>query len=518
MTKNKLKVEAKVILEYKNYIREAKKNNDTYAMYNIGVMHYTGELGKVDYKAAAEWYEKAANLGLMEAQYDLGFMYDQGQGLKKDFKKAMELYKLAAKQGDALAQNNIAALYENGEGVPVDILEAKKWYSKACSNGIGLACQSLKKLSGEEAAREMLAINHLKSIGDRGGLDGKSIKQIKKYLAEEGIEESFAVWKEVKNGYLGVAMGAIDHQLYDIAQSIEEMQIIENHCMDNDFSDFVTDALRCLENGKSKPPREVKNANGILEDNILETLDLLDCELELLETSLKFREKTGEDSKSIFMAAITFEGMLVRFGESLQTSKNKIADSIYEKIELARQESYGNKKLSLVQKDVKSIRNTIIKAKKYHEKYVRKTFLGGGNNADSTKVKLSKLKKDLSQIKMNILGFDKKISSTLNLKSSDCEQLSSTISNLEAKHIKLKEAYDEGKRVAWPATDEMHAIKNKISNAKDSLKNVKASHDLYISMEVQRIKKEKSKALELKKLREEQIEGYEKKLDPFAYL
>lgn len=99
MTKNKLKVEAKVILEYKNYIREAKKNNDTYAMYNIGVMHYTGELGKVDYKAAAEWYEKAANLGLMEAQYDLGFMYDQGQGLKKDFKKAMELYKLAAKQG-----------------------------------------------------------------------------------------------------------------------------------------------------------------------------------------------------------------------------------------------------------------------------------------------------------------------------------------------------------------------------------------------------------------------------------
>ena len=119
---------------------------------------------------------------------------------------------------------------------------------------------------------------------------------------------------------------------------------------------------------------------------------------------------------------------------------------------------------------------------------------------------------------MNILGFDKKISSTLNLKSSDCEQLSSTISNLEAKYIKLKEAYDEGKRVAWPATDEMHAIKNKISNAKDSLKNVKASHDLYISMEVQRIKKEKSKALELKKLREEQIEGYEKKLDPFAYL
>lgn len=515
MTNFKMKAGSKTALEYENYIRKARKNKDTYAMYNIGVMHYTGELGEVDYKAAAEWYEKAADLGLMEAQYELGFMYDQGQGVNRDFKKAMELYRLAAKQGDALAQNNIGALYENGEGVQVSISEAKKWYAQACLNGVELACQSLRKLSKKEESEEILAIKHLKNIGDRGGLDGKSIKQIKEYLEKEGITESFAVWKEVKNGYLGVAMGALDHQLYDFAQSLEEMQIIENHCMDDDFSDFVTDALRCLENGKGKPPREVKNANGILEDNILESLDLLDFELDLVESDLKSHKKTRANSDSVSIAAMALQGMTIRFGESLKTDKNKIADSIHEKIEMAAEEAYRNKKLALVLKDVRSIRNIITKAKKYHEKYVHNAFADGSKNTGSNKATLSQLKTELSQLKINIAGFDNKINSTLNLKSRDFKQLTSTISNLEAKYNKLKQAYDEGRRVGRSAEKELFSIKEKIRKAEDSLKSTKASHDLYISIEVQRIKKEKSKALELQKVREEQVEGYENKLDPF---
>lgn len=507
---------SKITLEYEGYIRKAKNNKDTSAMYNIGVMHCTGEIGEVDYKMGAEWFEKAANLGLKEAQYDLGFMYDQGQGVKQDFKKAMVLYMLAAKQGDALAQNNIAVLYEKGQGVPVNIAEAKKWYSKACSNGVWIACQSLKKIGAEEAAREMQAINHLKAIGDRGGFDGKSIKQIKKYLEEEGIEESFAVWKEVKNGYLGVAMGALDHQLYDFAQTAEEMQIIVNHCMDDDFSDFVTDALRCLESGKSKPPREVKNANIILEDNILETLDILDFELDLVESNLKSNQKSPDNSNSVSIAAMALQGMTVRFGESLKTDKNEIADSIHGKLEMVTADAYGNKNSSLVLKDVKSIRKTIKKAKKYHEKYVHNAFAAGGKNTGSTKATLSQLKTDLSQLNISIAGFDKNISSASNSRSKDVERLTSAISNLESKYNKLKKAYDEGRRVGRSAEKELLSIKDKISKAKGGLKKTKASHDLHISLEVQRIKEEKSKALELKKALEGQIEAYENKLDPFS--
>lgn len=516
MTNNKLNIDSKAVLEYESYIREATNNNDTSAMYNIGIMHTTGELGEVNYAAAAEWHEKAANLGLKEAQYNLGFMYDQGQGIKRDFEKAMQLYLLAAKQGDPLAQHNIGALYQNGEGVPVNISEAKKWYAKACSNGNEASCQLLENLSNKEEAQRFRAINHLKSIGDRGMLDGKSIKQIKKYLAEEGIEESFYVWKEVKDGYLGVVMGAIDHQLYDFAQSLEEMQIIENHCMDNDFSDFVTSAISDLKNGKSKPKRDVKNANTILEDNILETLDLLDFELDLLEVGLKSFEKTHEEFESVSLLTTTLQGLLIRFGESLQTNENKIADSLYEKIDMVTQEAYQFKELSLLKKDIKSIRKTIDKAKKHHEKYVRKAFSDSKKHTGSNKIRISQLKKELSQIRQDILDFDSKIASTLKSKSQDFEKLSSAILNLEAKYNKIKEAYNEGRRSGKSVELEINKIQKKISKAKNDRNKAKISHSLYISNEVKRIENEKSKALELKQLREEQIEGYEKEFDPFA--
>lgn len=516
MTNNKSKIDAKVLLEYESYIREATKNNDTYAMYNIGVMHYTGELGEVNYVVAVEWYEKAANLGLKEAQYDLATMYDRGLGVRIDFEKAMELYLLAAKQGDPLAQHNAGISYQNGEGVPVNILEAKKWFAEACYNGHEAACRLLENLSTEEETQRLREIKHLKSLGEKGGLNGKSIKQIKQYLKEQGIVESFAVWKEIKNRYIGIAMSALDHQLYDFAQSVEEMQIIENHCMDDDFSDFVTDALRCLKNGKGKPPREVKNAGDVLEDNILDTLHLLDFELDLLENNLKSCKDDHEDSESLFLSAITMQGMLVRFGDSLRTDKNEIADSLYEKIKLATDEVYRNKELSLVLKDIRSIRNTISKAEKYHKKYVRITFSGSNTDAGSNKIKLSQLKKEWSQIRQDISDFDSKIASTLNSKSQDFKKLSSTILNLEAKYNKLKEAFNKGRRSGKSAELEINKIQKKISKVKNDRNKAKVAHDLYISSEVKRIENEKSKALELKQVREEQIEEYEKGFDPFA--
>lgn len=516
MTKNKLKVNSKIVLEYENYIRDAENNNDTSAMYNLGIMHSTGELGEVNYAAAAEWHEKAANLGLKEAQYNLGFMYDIGQGVKRDFEKAMQLYLLAANQGDALAQHNIGALYQNGEGVPVNISEAKKWYAKACSNGNEASCQILGNLSNEGETQRFIAIKQLKALGDKGGLDGRSIKQIKQYLKGQGITESFDVWKEVKNGYLGIAMGAIDHQLYDFAQSVEEMQIIENHCMEDDFSDFVTSAISDLKNGKSKPPREVKNAGEILEDNILDTLHLLDFELDFLENSLESCKSDRDDSETSFLSAVTMQGLLVRFGDSLRTDKNEIADSLYGKIKLATDEAYENKKPSLVLKDIKSIRNTISKAEKYHRKYVRTTFSDRNTDAGPNKTKLSQLKKELSQIKQDISGFDSKIAVTLKSKSQDFEKLSGTILNLEAKYNKIKEAFNEGRRSEKSAESEINKIQKKISKAKNDRNKAEVAHDLYISSEVKKIENEKSKALELKKVQEEQIEECEKGFDPFA--
>jgi hypothetical protein len=37
-----------------------------------------------DYRQAADWYRKAAEQGLAEAQYGLGFLYHNGNGVPKD--------------------------------------------------------------------------------------------------------------------------------------------------------------------------------------------------------------------------------------------------------------------------------------------------------------------------------------------------------------------------------------------------------------------------------------------------
>ena len=48
---------------------------------------------------AVEWYTKAADGGLPEAQHALAGCYRDGEGVKKDLAKAKELYEKAAKQG-----------------------------------------------------------------------------------------------------------------------------------------------------------------------------------------------------------------------------------------------------------------------------------------------------------------------------------------------------------------------------------------------------------------------------------
>ena len=52
---------------------------------------------------AANWYLKAAEQGLPEAQWNLGWMYESGKGVPFDEKEAMKWFHKAAIQGDALA-------------------------------------------------------------------------------------------------------------------------------------------------------------------------------------------------------------------------------------------------------------------------------------------------------------------------------------------------------------------------------------------------------------------------------
>ena len=74
---------------------------------------------------AKEWWEKAAELGVPEAQYNLAAVYQSASGgAEQNYTKAIDLYKKAAKGDHAGAQYNLGFMYEHGQGVEKNYIGA----------------------------------------------------------------------------------------------------------------------------------------------------------------------------------------------------------------------------------------------------------------------------------------------------------------------------------------------------------------------------------------------------------
>ncbi|KAF9089364.1 hypothetical protein BGX29_012098 [Mortierella sp. GBA35] len=101
----------------------------------LGDMYRDGVGVPQDYRAAMDWYLKAAEQGQADAQFNVGIMFANGQGVPKDYSRAMDWYRKAADQGNAAAQFNIGILYRNGQGMPQDCSQAMNWYRRAAIQG-----------------------------------------------------------------------------------------------------------------------------------------------------------------------------------------------------------------------------------------------------------------------------------------------------------------------------------------------------------------------------------------------
>ena len=113
-----------------------------------------------DYAEARNWYLKAAEQGVANAQYNLGILYDNGQGVPQDYAEARSWYLKAAEQGDASAQTNLGTKYYNGEGGRQDYKVAYAWFDVAAAQGnenakqnLGLASAKLDPASLAEARK-----------------------------------------------------------------------------------------------------------------------------------------------------------------------------------------------------------------------------------------------------------------------------------------------------------------------------------------------------------------------------
>ncbi len=96
---------------------------------------------------AAQWYAKAADQGLADAQNSLGVCYASGTGVPENHTLAVQWYSKAAEQGHAAAQYNLGSSYEHGWGVPQDAVDAMKWYLISSAQGYQIASGQIKSLS-----------------------------------------------------------------------------------------------------------------------------------------------------------------------------------------------------------------------------------------------------------------------------------------------------------------------------------------------------------------------------------
>lgn len=58
---------------------------------------------------AAQWFQKSAAQGHVEAEKELGRLYQSGKGVKQDYTVAYKWLKLAQLQGDEEAKNGLKA-------------------------------------------------------------------------------------------------------------------------------------------------------------------------------------------------------------------------------------------------------------------------------------------------------------------------------------------------------------------------------------------------------------------------
>lgn len=121
-------------------------SGDAEAQFNLGVIYDNGEGVPRDYKAAREWFRKAAEQGNAMAQNSLGLMYADGQDEPQDYQKAAEWIRKAAEQGHTNAQASLGWMYANGKGVPQDYSQAYMWSNIAAASGHGIAPEDRDRL------------------------------------------------------------------------------------------------------------------------------------------------------------------------------------------------------------------------------------------------------------------------------------------------------------------------------------------------------------------------------------
>ncbi|MEO6394306.1 MAG: tetratricopeptide repeat protein [Devosia sp.] len=172
---------------------------------------FGGEGVTQDYALAADYHQRAADLGNAASQAELGFFYEQGHGVEADPVKAVEWLEKAAGQGNAYAQASLAIHYLFGPGVEIDVARGFNLAEAAASQGsvFGESILGFLYAEGMGTERDLSsAVYHFQLAADQG--DTYSQNWIPVIQAEQVCADQAGSQYELGLFDTGQDLGAID--------------------------------------------------------------------------------------------------------------------------------------------------------------------------------------------------------------------------------------------------------------------------------------------------------------------
>ncbi|EGB07602.1 hypothetical protein AURANDRAFT_6990, partial [Aureococcus anophagefferens] len=107
--------------------QRAAELGDVDAMVFLGELYERGSGVKLDKKKAMKLYRPAADRGHADAQTHVGILLDSEQ----KFEEAFRYFALAADQGKTAAEILLGCYFRDGEGTEVDLGKARYWFERA---------------------------------------------------------------------------------------------------------------------------------------------------------------------------------------------------------------------------------------------------------------------------------------------------------------------------------------------------------------------------------------------------
>lgn len=126
-------------------LRKKAEAGDAAAQCDLGYAYEKGNGVPVDYKAALNWYRKAADQNLPMGFNNVGSIYAVGLGVPRNETEAIKWFRKAAEGGFAPAANTLGNMLSEGRGVPQDLVEAYKWFYISVRLGFPPARESIAK-------------------------------------------------------------------------------------------------------------------------------------------------------------------------------------------------------------------------------------------------------------------------------------------------------------------------------------------------------------------------------------